>query len=587
MDIAQKIIDNNLFDYCKVLNNCCDHIDKNTQKRNRKIDTKKMLYLLGVKNINNFSYVDTLTNINKPRSCIENIFNMNPSSIVKYRKKLTVEHFEFIHESLLKLYYSNNPSLNNILSEYYIFAVDGSHIYINKNIKDNINNVNNFKMDNHGNHFEGFISGIYDVFSDLPIDYKIYEHTNEREALLDQLKKLKEKYKKIIIIADRGYFSDSVLLFFYENNIDFIFRIKKCKRTQKLDNFSAQVGYFNMNYKSNVAKVKLIKYRIKYEQNKNVATFINDESNVETVDLNSDVFIDDNNKYYLSIDHEGCKISKKIIIDNEEVIEIKSGDNKDDTLNDSTYYIMTSLINLNIEQIKNLYWKRWAIEVNFKVLKYNFHFNDSTLNSNYFSFINQNLIIDCINMFFNKLIVNQMERLINVKKRKDKDKDNDENENSEKKKRDRKNNNNKIIFKINNKCSTKTITEDLLKEFLILSQFKNKFKKNSIAAIKLILNNILKTKFTFVCDRKYERISKKPQTKWCYYGRKYGQGIQDKKICKIKNKSSINNKTNTCDIDKNNIIKNNQNNIKITKNNNLIQNINKLNNNLKITIKFD
>jgi len=64
---------------------------------------------------------------------------------------------------------------------YRLIAVDGSHLYINENL---VTSGVDFKLVKHGNHYEGFISGMYDVLSEWPINYTICNHTDERKALL-------------------------------------------------------------------------------------------------------------------------------------------------------------------------------------------------------------------------------------------------------------------------------------------------------------------------------------------------------------------------------------------------------------------
>ena len=45
-------------------------------------------------------------------------------------------------------------------------------------------------------------------------------------------------------------------------------------------------------------------------------------------------------------------------------------------INSEEYYIITSLIHCNIEELKNLYWKRWSIETHFKEAKYTTSLNE-------------------------------------------------------------------------------------------------------------------------------------------------------------------------------------------------------------------
>ena len=49
--------------------------------------------------------------------------------------------------------------------------------------------------------------------------------------------------------------------------------------------------------------------------------------------------------------------------------KIKNKKNLIETVNDSTYYIITNKIDLSNEKIKEIYKKRWDVEINFRFLK--------------------------------------------------------------------------------------------------------------------------------------------------------------------------------------------------------------------------
>ena len=45
-------------------------------------------------------------------------------------------------------------------------------------------------------------------------------------------------------------------------------------------------------------------------------------------------------------------------------------------INKKVYYLGTTIYNQNIEYFKNLYWKRWKVEINFRYSKYNLSMNN-------------------------------------------------------------------------------------------------------------------------------------------------------------------------------------------------------------------
>lgn len=67
------------------------------------------------------------------------------------------------------------------------------------------------------------ISGLYDIEQNIPINYNLVTHKNERKALIEQL----VHYKGDILVLDRGYYSSELVNILEEKEINYVFRLSK------------------------------------------------------------------------------------------------------------------------------------------------------------------------------------------------------------------------------------------------------------------------------------------------------------------------------------------------------------------------
>ena len=79
---------------------------------------------------------------------------------------------------LLYIYNDNKPR---------ILAVDGSQINLPKEL-----HKSGFKLSNNKGYSVGHLSGIFDVEKNIPLNYNLVKHSNERIALIEQLKYVKK-----------------------------------------------------------------------------------------------------------------------------------------------------------------------------------------------------------------------------------------------------------------------------------------------------------------------------------------------------------------------------------------------------------
>jgi len=183
----------------------------------------------------------------------------------------------------------------------------------------------------------------------------ISKNKNERNTFITQLKYLD---KHSVVIFDRGYYSEELLNILLIRKIPFIFRCKK------------NVPYFK------------------------------------------DMCYDESKKIYHSYKNNSIKkIKKKLKCFKYKV----DNPNKED---DYEYYIITTLLNKNIDEIKNLYNKRWAVETDFKFLKYDM--NLGNIKSRKEITIKQDVyisqFISTLYAYFNLLINKKKDHYIHKKK---------------------------------------------------------------------------------------------------------------------------------------------------------------------------
>lgn len=153
-------------------------------------------------------------------------------------------------------------------------------------------------------------------------------------------------------------------------------------------------------------------------------------------------------------------------------------------INKKNYYIGTTIYDKNIDYLQNLYWSRWKIEINFRHSKYNLSMNNINFKSK--KSIIQNICVHNFVFIINSYLQYYSQLSINPN------------------------------FKINTASHLNIVINNIL--YLLI------YKKATKNIIDKILNmlDILKNTTTYIKkDRDYDRIKKKPSSKWCQYGNKY------------------------------------------------------------------
>lgn len=485
-------ITNNIGKLSVIINKTIDDICKKVNKRTRKISFRETFYFVLRKLLFQTSY--TCTN-NKMKIDINN-YNVSESSIIDQRHKTGISYFEQMFNVMNKFIYQNSND------KYRFIAVDGSYIYLSKECK-----TDGFKLNTNKLYCTGMINGLFDVNKKVPIRYDIFTHFNEVDALISQLKYLNSNS---VIIGDRGYCSDKLIYNIYEQDLNFIIRLKKDTFYSKLlDKNDTNEMILNVNINGKNKFLKLVKYNVIYEKKNNKITYIDFKKfNKNIAKYGKPKIINNDTELFKGND-----------LNDENIIEDANIDDHNGIVR-KTYYIATSVLDMNINQLRDTYWNRWSIEVSFKEMKYELSLNN-TFSSN-IKFIKQDLYASMFIMSFRTYLVNMVEKTIN---------------NS---------------YRINKKSIINNIDIIL---FNIL--FKNNNGYLTVSSKKHInksLEIVHKSTYYYKSNRIFIRRAIKPKSKWCYFGCKYGKGVHKKKRTKAK-KKTINKNVNQSKISEKPIIK--------------------------------
>ena len=403
---------NNLKNIKNRIDKVINSLEKKYIKRDSKITIKNIFYGLIYKSLNNNSY-DDITNMINYKNIDNGIYNktFTTEAFIIKKNKIDSKYFLNLNNSLIECIYDDKERL---------LAVDGSTLNLSKKF----NNYNFPFASKKKTYCKGYLSCLFDVYNKIPINYHLSIKNNERESFLEQSKYLKEND---IIIFDRGYHSEELLLELEKINIKYIFRIKK-----SLNIVKKLVNKDEYLYEENKIKRRLIKY----------------------------------------------------------------------VINKNNYYILTNLFNKTIEEIKDNYWSRWEVEVNFKKAKFNLSLE--TINCKLLNSLEQDIYINHLNFILYYYL--NLETNIDLK--------------------------NKNKCKINDKAGIKFFIENTC--YLLTNK---KLTNKQIFCIDAQFGLIRNTKFYIQENRNFKRKSVIKKTKW-YYNTKTKKKDKEKKDKEKKNKGN-------------------------------------------------
>lgn len=291
----------NLIFFANEFKNIVNDIEKEFTTRHNKNSNNKLNFintLYASSLILNSTSIDAIVSDLQ----IDNIITVSKTAIVKKRNcKKTYKCIEKMNNKMLDLFYkkennfisyhsyalnkkktayinSNNPDkklfINNTKLKF--VACDGTQINVNRKV---INN-NDIKKSKNGKYGIVLISGLYDVFNEIPISYhKSYSDNDsfnkkkisETAGFLQQIDKLD---KNVVTIYDRIYYCAMLHNKLIEKNIGYMFRMKNNSKLFK------DIGIGKNKIKNvNGVNVKLYKYVIN-NQKYNILTSILDDISI-------------------------------------------------------------------------------------------------------------------------------------------------------------------------------------------------------------------------------------------------------------------------------------------------------------------
>lgn len=268
-------------------------------------------------------------------------FDFNPdaptqSALIQQRSKLQPQAFE-------ELFYRFTDTLSpdSTLKGYRLIAVDGSDIYIPRNPQD----TDTYRItDSYGKGFNMLhLNAAYDLMSNIYTDIIIQSvnHINEYLALCDMIDRFAQTHpsEKALFIADRGYVSFNVFAHAIENNAFFLVRARDPNARSLLRTLDLpDLPEFDITFERWLTRRNTKTIKAQPEIYKPIANRIFDYLELKSSKL-----------YYIGF----------------RIIKLKLPNGEDE-------YLFTNLPkdDFSIEEIRDLYNRRWGVETSFRDIKY-------------------------------------------------------------------------------------------------------------------------------------------------------------------------------------------------------------------------
>jgi len=304
-----------------VINEVALNYDKQWQVRKRVINSILIILLIFrlVCSKNSQSYGTTIDelwdNCDRLNLPLPQNGSIAPSSFCAARLKLDENIFKEINQKIIATYAQEDKWLGHR-----IFAVDGSKINLPRKLISS-----NYKLPSkNANYPQGLLSCLYQIKSQMPFDFDLVSHANERICAEHHLYTLKEND---VVVYDRGYFSYVMLHHHFDSKIHAVFRLQK-------NSYTVIKDFFAGNEKDSIVSI--------YPSSSLKKTILRKNPNLEIVPIKLRLV-----KYQIGED---------------------------------TYCLGTTLINQNqynnIQDFIDLYHARWGVEELYKISKQIFCIED-------------------------------------------------------------------------------------------------------------------------------------------------------------------------------------------------------------------
>jgi len=222
----------------KVISDVAEEYDEKWQVRKRLINSMLIILLVFrlVCSKNTQSYGTTIDELwdscRRMNLPLPQKSTIAPSSFCAARKKLDEIVFKCINQKIIETHAAQSHDLSYRWLGHRIFAVDGSK----NNLPRSFVKYGYKLPSDKSNYPQGLLSCLYQVKSQIPFDFDLVSHHNERTCAEQHLKVLE---KDDVVVYDRGYFSYLMLLHHVESKIHAVFRLQASSSNVIKDFFSS------------------------------------------------------------------------------------------------------------------------------------------------------------------------------------------------------------------------------------------------------------------------------------------------------------------------------------------------------------
>lgn len=280
---------------------------------------------------------------------IMDYFDLDParipsqSSFSQRRAQISLSAFEYLFSE----FSSSFPATTNKFKDHCILAFDGCHVVYTTNaeILEDYNKPRlvDYKGYNHM-HLNGFVDVTSKAFLDVVIQPG--QHPDERAAMRSMLSHFSpDEPEKYIITVDRGYESYDLIFQCELKKLNYVFRLKAPSSGRSiLSSFSSEIPDDQEEFDVTVKRFFTDKYNKIMKEQGDVYHYMNPYKTIPHFQK----LLAGRHLHYLQF----------------RVVKIKTAEN--------TYeYLITNLpFSFDLNDIKEIYHKRWGIEVSFRYLKH-------------------------------------------------------------------------------------------------------------------------------------------------------------------------------------------------------------------------
>ena len=207
-----------------IVGEVAEEYDDQWRVRKRVLDSMLLMLLIFrlVSSRNSQSYGTTIDELwdscGKLKIPLPQPHSVAPSSFCAARKKLDESIFKRVNQRIIEAY---GPEADRYAwFGHRLFAVDGSRLNLPRNLI-----ARGYKTPSDNAHYpQGLLSCLYQVQSQLPFDFNLASHTDERLCGAQHLKVLQPDD---VVVYDRGYFSYLMLHRHCETGIHAVFRLQQ------------------------------------------------------------------------------------------------------------------------------------------------------------------------------------------------------------------------------------------------------------------------------------------------------------------------------------------------------------------------